>query len=78
MYGRYEIALRKEPPDPFFIDSWSAPVDTVTDLVSELERQMVGIKDKHDIFMEKFYDSLRNKVKADAKDSSRWRRVLGL
>lgn len=40
-------------------EGWAAPVDTAEGLVAELERQMTGQKDKHDIFMEKYMENIR-------------------
>jgi len=59
-------------------DGWAAPVDTVDGLVSELERQMKGIKDKHDIFIEgylrKLKENAENRVK-EAKERIRQARI---
>lgn len=41
------------------VTGWAAPVDTVEELVAELERQMGGKKDKHDIFIEEHMKRLR-------------------
>ena len=50
---RYEIMLGKKVPLPDRkLEGWSAPVDTVEDLVAELNRQMSGYKDKHDRYIE--------------------------
>jgi hypothetical protein len=37
---------------------WSQPVDTVEQLVAELNRQMGGIKDKHDKFIEEKFEEI--------------------
>jgi len=47
-------------------DGWAAPVDTAEELVAELERQMRGIKDKHDIFVENYMKQMEEK-EAQAK-----------
>jgi len=48
-------------------DGWASPVDTAEDLMAELDRQMNGIKDKHDIFMEKYLKKMRENADARAK-----------
>lgn len=53
---------------------WTAPVDTADELVAELERQMQGKKDKHDIFIEKYMDRLKEEAdnrKKEAEDNIR-------
>jgi hypothetical protein len=40
-------------------EGWAASVDTAEELVAELERQMTGVKDRHDIFMEKYMERMR-------------------
>jgi hypothetical protein len=42
---------------------WTASLSTATDLVNELNRQMTGDKDKHDLFMEQY--SLRARQRAE-------------
>lgn len=41
---------------------WAAPVDTAEELVAELERQMSGKKDKHDLFIEEHMRKLKEKA----------------
>jgi hypothetical protein len=48
-------------------EGWAAPVDTAEELVAELERQMAGKKDRHDIFMEKYLNGLREEADRRAK-----------
>lgn len=50
-------------------DGWAAPVDTTEELVAELERQMKGIKDKHDIFMENYMQKLKEQTDKRAKEA---------
>lgn len=52
-------------------DGWAAPVDTAEDLVEELERQMSGVKDKHDIFMENYIKKIRENSDARAQEAQR-------
>lgn len=47
-------------------EGWAASVDTAEELVAELERQMSGVKDKHDIFMENYFKKMREKAEAKA------------
>lgn len=79
MYGRYEIALGKEPPhweppkplsfmgSTHVEDHWSLPVDTTENIVAELNRQVAGVKDKHDIFFEHVYAEIRERTRPDSK-----------
>ena len=39
---------------------WSAPTDTAEELVAELERQMSGKKDKHDLVISNYLEGLKN------------------
>lgn len=41
---------------------WSAPVDTAEELVAELMRQMSGKKDKHDLFIDKHMQKIRERT----------------
>jgi len=47
-------------------EGWAAPVDTAEELVAELERQMHGVKDKHDLFVEDYMKQMEEK-EAQAK-----------
>ena len=49
-------------------EGWAAPVDTAEELVAELERQMHGFKDKHDLFIEKYLQGLKDKSNQIAKE----------
>jgi len=40
-------------------DTWAASLSTTKDLVDELNRQMTGKKDRHDLFMEDYLGTLR-------------------
>jgi uncharacterized protein YxjI len=50
-------------------DIWAASLATGKDLVNELHRQMMGEKDRHDLFMEKSLSDLRQKME-DAKSKA--------
>jgi hypothetical protein len=50
-------------------EGWAAPVDTAEELVAELERQMTGVKDRHDIFMEKYMERMREAAAKKARDA---------
>lgn len=54
-------ALKKTQWSP---QGWAAPVDTADDLVEELKRQMTGMKDRHDLFIE---DHIRD-IQEEAKE----------
>ena len=47
-------------------EGWAASVDTAEELVAELEREMGGIKDKHDLFFDNFAKRIRDKAEAKA------------
>jgi hypothetical protein len=44
------------------LDGWSASVDTPEELLAELERQMSGVKDKHDLFIEEYIRNLKKEA----------------
>jgi len=48
-------------------DGWAAPVDTAEDLIAELNRQMEGKKDRHDLFIENYLKSLRDAAESEAR-----------
>jgi hypothetical protein len=52
-------------------EGWAVPVDTAEDLVAELERQVHGIKDKHDVFMENYIRKMRENADARAQEAQR-------
>jgi hypothetical protein len=58
------IDTRKWSPE-----GWAAPVDTAEELVAELERQMTGVKDRHDIFMEKYMERMRETAAKKAREA---------
>jgi len=62
---RKKLAMEGSSPEKvqWTPESWAAPVDTAEELVAELERQMSGKKDKHDLFIE---DYIR-KIEEDQK-----------
>jgi hypothetical protein len=47
---------------------WAVKTDTAEALIAELERQMHGIKDKHDNFVENYLDNLKNESERQAKE----------
>jgi hypothetical protein len=50
-------------------DGWALPTDTAEELVAELERQMTGKKDKHDLFIENHLKRLRNEAARRTKEA---------
>jgi hypothetical protein len=61
-------------------EGWAAPVDTAEELVAELERQMHGYKDKHDIFIEKYLQGLKDnsdRIEKERKDAINKHRTEG-
>lgn len=48
-------------------NKWSMPLNTREDMVRELNRQMRGEKDQHDLFMEKWYKLQKDKAEAAQK-----------
>ena len=50
-------------------DGWAASVDTTEELVAELERQMTGVKDKHDLFMEKYLKQIKDVTEKKTQDA---------
>ena len=50
-------------------EGWAAPVDTAEELVAELQRQMTGVKDKHDEFMENYMDQIRLQAEKKTKEA---------
>ncbi len=50
-------------------DGWASSVDTAEELVAELERQMNGVKDKHDLFIEKYMDQIRVQAEKNTKEA---------
>jgi hypothetical protein len=49
-------------------EGWAVKTDTAEELIAELERQMHGIKDKHDNFVENYLDTLKNESEKQAKE----------
>jgi hypothetical protein len=60
---RKKLAREGSIPDkPIWTpEGWAAPVDTAEELVAELERQMRGYKDKHDLFIENYIRQLQER-----------------
>jgi hypothetical protein len=55
--------------DKWSQEGWAAPVDTAEELVAELNRQMAGMKDKHDVFMEDYLKSMKDNAELQAKQA---------
>jgi len=55
--------------DKWSSEGWAAPVDTAEELVAELERQIAGVKDKHDVFMENYFKSMKENAELQAKQA---------
>lgn len=47
--------------------SWTAPLETREDIVKELNRQIRGDKDKHDLFIDKYLEELRIRTENQKK-----------
>jgi hypothetical protein len=67
---------RKKLAQEGFIDTtkwtpegWAAPVDTAEELVAELNRQMTGQKDKHDIFMDNYLKKIREEAERKTREA---------
>ena len=61
-------------------EGWAAPVDTAEELVAELERQMHGYKDKHDLFIEKYLQGLKDnsdRIEKERKEAINKHRTEG-
>jgi len=50
-------------------EGWAAPVDTVEELVAELDRQMTGQKDKHDLFIENYLKNIRDQAEKKTREA---------
>lgn len=50
-------------------EGWASPVDTAEELVAELDRQMSGIKDKHDEFFEAYMKRMKDEADQRVKDA---------
>lgn len=48
-------------------NSWTAPMDTREDVVRELNKQMRGDKDKHDLFIDKYLEEMRIRTENQKK-----------
>ncbi len=46
---------------------WAQPVDTAEELVAELQRQMDGRKDKHDVFIDDYMKKLREQAEEQSR-----------
>ena len=80
--GRHDSAMkssedrRKKLARDGYIDTkrwspegWAAPVETAEELVAELERQMTGMKDKHDLFMDDYMKKMREEAERKTKEA---------
>jgi len=50
-------------------NGWAASVDTTEEIVAELERQMTGKKDKHDLFMERYMKQIKDMTEKKAQEA---------
>lgn len=50
---------------------WTADLDTTTAIMDELERQMTGVQDKHDLFIDEFRDRLTKELRAKEEAESK-------
>lgn len=57
--------------DKWSPERWAAPVDTVEGLVAELDRQMKGFKDRHDLFIEEYMRKIRENAEKKAEDAKK-------
>lgn len=62
-----EAGKREDISKLWHPEGWAAPTDTAETLVAELNRQMEGKKDRHDLFIEKYMDDLKNAAALEAK-----------
>ena len=51
-------------------DGWAASVDTAEELLAELDREMTGVKDKHDLFMEQHIKNMRDAAEKRVKEAA--------
>ena len=70
---RNDLALRGfvEEDSKWSQDGWAIKTDTAEDLVAELNRQMEGKKDRHDLFIDSHLKSIRERAEAKAADVER-------
>lgn len=53
-------------------EGWAQPVDTAEELVAELERQMNGLKDRHDLFVDEYLKRVQDESgKAQAEEEKK-------
>jgi hypothetical protein len=52
-------------------EGWATSVDTAEELVAELERQVSGVKDRHDIFMENYFKKMRDEAQKKTDEAER-------
>lgn len=50
-------------------EGWAAPVDTAEELVDELKRQIAGIKDKHDEFIDDHIKKIKEEAEKQAQQA---------
>jgi len=50
-------------------EGWAVSTDTAEELVAELEREISGVKDKHDIFMENYMKNLRDQAEKRVQEA---------
>lgn len=59
------------PKSTWTEQGWAAPVDTAEDLIAELNRQMEGLKDKHDNLIDAYMQSLQDDSDKQAEEEKR-------
>jgi hypothetical protein len=50
---------------------WAVPVDTAEELVAELERQMQGVKDRHDLFIDEYMKKMQEMAEKKILDEDK-------
>jgi hypothetical protein len=62
--GSIEDAKKQWSPE-----GWAVPTDTAEELVAELERQISGVKDRHDVFIEDYMKKMRDEAQKRAQQA---------
>jgi hypothetical protein len=50
-------------------EGWAVPVDTAEELVAELNRQISGVKDQHDVYMDKYMQRMRDEAQKRTEEA---------
>jgi hypothetical protein len=64
--GNIEIIRRQ-----WSSEGWAVPVDTAEELVAELEREIHGVKDRHDIFMENYMKKMHEEARKRTEEAEK-------